>query len=107
MSLYKDIYKFWYYIKDNVNLNYLIVGLIILFIFIFINITKIIWWGLLLVLLYLLYLSRKTNMNNSIDTKIDKLCSDHPELEMCKVFSESKQNHKKIVETIESKLLPK
>jgi hypothetical protein len=106
MSLYRDIYKFLYYIKDNVNLNYLIVGLIILFIFIFINITKIIWWGLLLILLYLLYLSRKTNLN-SVDKKLDKLCSEHPELEMCKVFSESKKKHKEIVETIESKLLVK
>jgi len=103
MSFYKEIYKFLYYLKDNVNMNYLIIGLVILLIFIFINLSKIIWWGILLILLYLLYLSKKTNLN-SIDKKLDKLCSDNPELEMCKVFNESKKNHKKIVETIETKL---
>ncbi len=89
--------------KDNVNMNYLIIGLIILSVFIFINISKILWWGLLLVLLYLLYLSKKTNLQ-SVDKKLDKLCDENPELEMCRVFLESKKNHKKIVETIETKL---
>ncbi len=89
--------------KDNVNMNYLIIGLIILSVFIFINISKILWWGFLLILLYLLYLSKKTNLQ-STDKKLDKLCDENPELEMCRVFLESKKNHKKIVETIETKL---
>ena len=89
--------------KDNVNMNYLIIGLIILSVFIFINISKILWWGFLLILLYLLYLSKKTNLQ-SADKKLDKLCDENPELEMCRVFLESKKNHKKIVETIETKL---
>jgi hypothetical protein len=103
MNLYKEIYKVFYYLKDNVNMNYLIIGAIIFSVFIFMNISKILWWSILVVLLYLLYLSRKTNILN-VDKKLDKLCDENPELEICKVFLESKKNHKKIVETIQSKL---
>jgi len=103
MNLYREIYKIFFYIKNNVNINYLIVGIIVLSIFIFINISKILWWSILIILIYLLYLSRKTNLIN-VDNKLDKLCDENPELEICKTYLESKRNHKKIVETIQSKL---
>ena len=48
----------------------------------------------------------KENVMNA-DKKLEKLCQEHPELEICKLFQESQKNHKKIVETIQSRLAVK
>lgn len=103
VNFYKEFYRLVYYLKDNVNKNYLIIGAIALAFFVFMNISTILWWGLLVVLAYFIYISRKEGMANS-DKKLEKLCNEHPELDICKLFNESRQNHKKIVDTIQSKL---
>lgn len=97
------MYQLFYYIKDNIDTKYLILSVAVLFVFIFMNLSTILWWGLLLVLAYFLYLSRKENVLNT-DKKLEKLCDEHPELEICKLFNESQKNHKKIVETIQNRL---
>lgn len=103
VNLYKNLYQLFYYIKDNIETKYLILSSVLLFVFIFMNLSTILWWGLLVVLLYFLYMTRKENVLNA-DKRLEKLCQEHPELEICKLFNESKKNHKKIVETIQNRL---
>ncbi len=103
VNLYKNLYQLFYYIKDNIDTKYLILSAVVLFVFIFMNLSTILWWGLLVILVYFLYLSRKENVLNT-DKKLEKLCDEHPELEICKLFNESQKNHKKIVETIQNRL---
>ena len=104
--MYKELYKVFYYLKDNFDKKYIIIGVILLAIFIFMNLSTIVWWGLLIVLIYFVYSSRKEN-ESQIDKKLDTLCKKSPDLDVCKLFIESQNNHKKVIETIHKRLAVK
>jgi hypothetical protein len=101
--MYKELYKIFYYLKDNIDKKYIIIGAILLVIFIFMNLSSVIWWGLLIILIYFLYGSRKEN-ESQIDKKLETLCKKNPNLDLCKLFNESQNNHKKVIDQIQTRL---
>jgi len=109
MDIYKSLYNSYYWVGDKLKSTdadtrkYLIIGVIVIIFLIYWNIGTIIWWGLLFVLGYYLYISQKKNVS-VIDKELDDICRDKPELEICRIYNESKGNHKKIIESIKDKL---
>jgi len=103
MSIYSGLYNLVFYLKDNIDPKYLFAGIVVLAVLIFMNIGTILWWGLLAVLFYLFYKSKKEGVSYE-NTVIDKLCSENNENPLCKEYEASKKQHKKLVETISSKM---
>lgn len=109
MDIYKSLYTSYYWIDDKVKNSdpelkkYVLIGLAIGAFLVYWNIGTIIWWGLLFVLFYLFYKSQKKNVDN-IDREMEDICKDKPDLEICKIYNQSKSNHKKIIESIRDKL---
>jgi len=101
--MYKELYKIFYYLKDNIDKKYIIIGTILLIIFIFMNLSSVIWWGLLIILIYFLYVSRKESESQT-DKKLETLCKKNPNLDLCKLFNESQTNHKKVIDQIQNRL---
>ena len=103
MNIYKIITALKNYILENVDTKYIILGTVLLGVFVFFNLSTVIWWGLLVLLSYLYYQSRKQNTNKT-DINLDTLCTANPKLELCRIYLESQLNHKKIVNKINSRL---
>jgi len=103
VSVYKILNGLKNYVMDNVDKKYIILGSIIFAIFVFFNLSTILWWAVLAVLLYLLYQSRKQNAEQS-DINLDQLCAKNPNLELCKIYIQSALNHKKIMNNIQNRL---
>jgi predicted secreted protein len=87
---------------ENIETKYIILGSVLLAVFVFFNLSTVIWWGVLVLLAYLYYQSRKQNANTDIN--LDQLCAANPKLELCRIYLESQHNHKKIVDKINSRL---
>jgi len=101
MDIHKKLYELFFYIKDKVEPKYFIIGVVALLLFILVNLSSILWWGILLFLAYSFYKSRKSQV---IDGELDMICKDKPDLELCKMYSESKKKHADLVESIKAKL---
>ncbi len=103
MNTYKIITALKNYIMENIETKYIILGSVSLAVFVFFNLSTVIWWGVLGLLAYLYYQSRKQNANKT-DINLDQLCAANPKLELCRIYIESQRNHKKIVDNINSRL---
>ena len=109
MDIYKSLYTKYYWVNDKIKSSdaetrkYFLIGIGVAVFLIYWNIGTILWWGVLMVLTYYLYKSQKKNVD-TVDRELDDICRDKPELSICKIYSESKKNHKKIVENIKEKL---
>jgi hypothetical protein len=103
MNTYKIITALKNYIMENIETKYIILGSVLLAVFVFFNLSTVIWWGLLVLLAYLYYQSRKQNANKT-DINLDQLCTANPKLELCRIYIESQRNHKQIVDKINSRL---
>jgi hypothetical protein len=104
MNLYKLLYELYYYLTKNVSKTYLVYGVIIIVILIIMNISSILWWGLLGACIYYVYTLKKTNVSTQ-ETQLDKICLEKPDLLECKAYKESLENHKKIINTIKDRIM--
>jgi len=103
MNIYKIITALKNYILENIETKYIILGSVLMAVFVFFNLSTVIWWGLLGLLAYMYYQSRKQNASKT-DTNLDELCAANPNLKLCRIYIESQRNHKKIVDKINSRL---
>jgi hypothetical protein len=76
---------------------------IALIVLIIMNFSTILWWGILLGLAYYVYTLRKQQLVTN-ENKLEEMCRKQPELDVCRTYNESKKAHKKIIETIESRV---
>jgi len=103
MDIHKQLYGLFFYIKDKVEPKYFVIGLVLLLLFILMNLSSILWWGILLFLVYSFYKSRKSQVS-TIDGELETICKEKPDLELCKMYGESKKKHADLVESIKAKL---
>ena len=103
MDIHKQLYKLFFYVKDKVEPKYFIIGIVAVVLFVLMNLSSILWWGLLLFLAYSFYNSRKSQVS-SVDAELDTICKDKPDLELCRMYRESKKKHTDLVESIKAKL---
>lgn len=103
MDVYKELYKLFFYLRDRVDTKYLIAGVVFVILFIVMNLSSILWWGILLFLAYSFYKHRKSQTAMT-DSSIEALCRKTPDLELCRMYEESKKKHADVLETIRAKL---
>ena len=104
MNLYKLLYELYYYLTKNISKTYLLYGVIVIAVLVIMNISSILWWGLLAACIYYVYTMKKTQITSN-ETELEKMCKDKPELLECKAYKESLENHKKIINTIKERIM--
>ena len=85
MNLYKLLYELYYYLTKNVSKTYLLYGIIIVCVLIIMNISSILWWGLLAGCVYYVYTMKKGQVVSN-ENELEKICKEKPDLLECKAY---------------------
>jgi hypothetical protein len=109
MDIYKSLYSSYYWASDKIKgtnaevRKYILIAMAFVLFLIYRNIGTILWWSVLFILGYYLWKAQKQNASN-IDKEMEDICRDKPDLDICKIYNQSKNNHTKIIESIRDKL---